>query len=93
MIYTDLVANFRVGGFTIGEADFDITVGGGALVGFYNDLVELSVIAPVGITYKVPEEVLPIDIYLRVGPSIRIFKGYRSDVLGLISYAGVIYRF
>ena len=92
-IYTDVVANFRVGGFTIGEEDFDVTVGGGALVGFYNDEVELSVIVPVGITYKIPDEIFPLDIYFRVGPSIRILKGYRTDVLGIISYAGVMYRF
>jgi hypothetical protein len=92
-IFTDVVANFRVGGFTIGEAAFDVTVGGGVLVGFYNELVELSVIVPVGITYRIPEEILPVDVYFRIGPSIRILKGYRSDVLGIISYAGVMYRF
>lgn len=60
-IFGDVVANFRVGGFAIGEADFDVTVGGGALVGFYNDLVELSLVAPVGVTYRFPDDVFPLD--------------------------------
>ncbi len=92
-IYGDVVANFRVGGFTIGEADFDVTVGGGALVGLYDQKVELSIVAPVGVTYSFPDEVLPIDLYIRVGPAIRIFKGYQSNLIGIYSYIGAMYRF
>ncbi len=89
----DVVANFRVGSFNIEEVNFDVTVGGGALIGFYNDLVELSVVAPVGVTYKFSDDVIPLDVYIRVGPAIRIFKGYQADVLGIYSYIGAMYRF
>lgn len=92
-IYGDVVANFRVGGFNIDQAEFDVTVGGGVLVGFYDQMVELSVVAPVGVTYKFPEEVIPLDLYVRVGPAIRILKGYQANVLGLYSYVGAMYRF
>lgn len=92
-IYGDVIANFRVGGFNIDQAEFDVTVGGGVLVGLYDQKVELSVVAPVGITYKFPEEVIPLDLYIRVGPAIRIFKGYQANVLGLYSYIGAMYRF
>ena len=92
-IYGDAVANFRVGGFNIEEAEFDVTVGGGVLVGLYDDQVELSVVAPVGVTYQFADDVFPLDVYIRVGPAIRIFKGYQDNVLGLYSYVGAMYRF
>ncbi|HKL59404.1 MAG TPA: hypothetical protein VJ863_05855 [Sphaerochaeta sp.] len=92
-IYGDVVANFRVGGFNIEQAAFDVTVGGGVLVGLYDQKVELSVVAPVGVTYRFPEEVIPLDLYIRVGPAIRILKGYQANVLGLYSYIGAMYRF
>lgn len=89
----DVVANFRIGSFNIEEAKFDITVGGGVLVGLYNREVELSIVAPVGITYRFPDEIFPLDLFVRVGPSIRILKGYRTDVVGIYSYVGAMYRF
>ena len=92
-IYGDVVANFLVGGFNIEKAKFDITVGGGLLMGLYNEQFELSVVAPVGITYSLPDDAIPLDLYIRVGPSIRIFKGYQTNVLGLYSYVGAMYRF
>jgi len=92
-IYGDVVANFRVGGFTIDQAAFDVTVGGGVLVGLYDQLVELSVVVPVGITYSFPDDLIPLDLYVRVGPAIRILKGYRTDLLGIYSYVGAMYRF
>jgi len=92
-IYSDVVANFLVGGFNIDDLRFGITVGGGVLTGLYDKQFELSIVAPVGITYKCPDDVMPLDIYIRVGPSIRIFKGYQTNVLGLYSYVGAMYRF
>lgn len=92
-IYGDVIANFRVGGFNIDQAEFDVTVGGGALVGLYNQKVELSVVAPVGVTYKFPDEVIPLDLYFRIGPAIRILKGYQANMLGIYSYVGAMYRF
>lgn len=92
-IYGDVVANYRVGGFNIEEAAFDVTVGGGVLVGLYDQKVELSVVAPVGVTYRFPDDVIPLDLYVRVGPAIRILKGYQANVLGIYSYVGAMYRF
>lgn len=92
-IYGDVVANFRVGGFSIEQAAFDVTVGGGILVGLYDQKVELSVVAPVGITYKFSDDVIPLDLSIRVGPSIRILKGYQTNILGIYSYVGAMYRF
>ncbi|MBI9094605.1 MAG: hypothetical protein JEY71_06965 [Sphaerochaeta sp.] len=92
-IYGDVVANYKVTEFNIDKAKFDVTVGGGALIGFYNSDVELSVVAPAGITYRFDEDVIPLDVYLRVGPAIRIIKGYQTDLIGIYSYIGAMYRF
>lgn len=92
-LYGDIFANFLIGGFNIEKEKFDITVGGGLLMGIYNEQFELSVVAPVGITYSFLDDAIPLDLYIRVGPSIRIFKGYQVNVLSLYSYVGAMYRF
>ncbi len=92
-VVADATANYKITEFAIGKADFDVTVGGGVLLGFYNSKVELALIVPVGITYKIADDIIPLDVYLRIGPTIRILKGYQSSVLGIYSYIGAIYRF
>lgn len=92
-LYGDVTANFKVWEFAISDVPFDLTVGGGALVGLYNNEVELSLVAPVGITYSLADDVFPVDIYFRLGPAFRILKGYQTNFLGVYSYVGAMYRF
>lgn len=89
----DVEANYKVWKFNIQEESFDLTVGGGLMSGFYNDLVELSLYVPVGLYYSFADDVIPLDLYLHVGPIFRLVKGYQSDTIGFYAYLGAVYRF
>ncbi len=92
-LYADVEANYRVYTFNIQEEEFDLTVGGGALFGLYNSEMELSVYVPVGVYYSFADNVIPLDLYFHAGPTIRLIKGYQTELIGFYSYIGALYRF
>jgi len=92
-MYGDIEANNKVWKFDIQEESFDLSVGGGLLFGLYDNQLEVSLYVPVGVYYSFAEDVIPLDLYFHAGPTIRVVKGYQTDLIGFYSYVGALYRF
>lgn len=89
----DAAANYKVAEFNIEEAQFDVTVGGGAYVGIPLESSKdlgLAVIVPVGIVYSMNNADFPLDFYLRIAPGIRILPDVGFHIGG---YLGALWRF
>jgi len=89
----DAAANYKVTEFYIENAQFDVTVGGGAALSIpFEDDKELGLaaIVPVGIVYNLDSMDFPLDFYLRVAPGIRILPEVEAYLGG---YIGALWRF
>jgi hypothetical protein len=91
----DAAANFAVYDFVIEKAKFDVTVGGGLALAlpFDGSNLSLEVIIPVGLFYSMNNDDFPLDFYLRVGPTVRIIKGDKSNLFGGYGVLGALWRF
>jgi|GEM_PF-451062 len=91
----DVAANYKIGEFNIDRADFDVTMGLGANVGIPLDNdhgVNFSVLVPFGIVYHFTE--VPIDMYVRLAPGVRIFNEGEIDIsVGFSGFIGALWRF
>ncbi|MFA6784452.1 MAG: hypothetical protein WC136_10390 [Sphaerochaeta sp.] len=89
----DVAANYKVYEFSIEKADFDVTVGVGPYVGIPIDAeskVALSVLAPVGLVYSINDNDIPLDLYLRIAPGLKILP---EIGFGFSGYLGALWRF
>jgi hypothetical protein len=91
----DVAANYKIGEFNIDRAYFDVTMGFGAYVGIpLNDghRVNLAALVPFGIVYHFRE--VPLDMYIRIAPGLRIINEGEVDLgLGFSGFIGVLWRF
>jgi hypothetical protein len=91
----DMAANYKINEFYIDRADFDVTMGIGVNVGIPlddNHGVNFSVLVPFGIVYHFTE--VPIDMYVRIAPGIRIINEGNVDVnVGFSGFIGALWRF
>jgi len=88
----DAAANYKVSEFYIENAQFDVTVGGGAAirVPFDGSKTGLAAIVPVGIVYNLDNMDFPLDFYLRVAPGLAILPDVDFYFGG---YIGALWRF
>ncbi len=88
----DAAANFAVYDFVIEKAKFDVTVGGGLALAlpFDGSNLSLEAIIPVGLFYSMNNDDFPLDFYLRVGPTVRIIKGDKSILLGVMVFSELL---
>ncbi|MEA5027541.1 MAG: hypothetical protein VB056_01570 [Sphaerochaeta associata] len=91
----DAAANFAVYEFNIEKAKFDVTVGAGLALAlpFDGSGVSLEAIFPVGLFYSMDNNDFPLDFYLRVGPTVRIIKGTKANLIGGYGVLGALWRF
>lgn len=89
----DAAANYKVYDFEINNEPFDVTVGGGLAVAIPLGSGEfrMEIIVPVGLNYSLKNDDLPLDFYLRVGPSIRVVKG-SAGLIGGYGVIGALWR-
>lgn len=91
----DIAANYKINEFYIDRADFDVTMGLGANVGIPLDDshgVNFSVLVPFGIVYHFTE--VPMDMYVRIAPGVRIINEGNVDVnVGFSGFIGALWRF
>ncbi len=91
----DMAANYKINEFYIDRADFDVTMGIGANVGIPLDDghgVNFSVLVPFGIVYHFTE--VPIDMYIRIAPGVRILHEGNVDInVGFSGFIGALWRF
>ncbi|MDD3059036.1 MAG: hypothetical protein EOM32_08555 [Spirochaetia bacterium] len=89
----EVAANFKVAEFKIENADFDITVAGGAYFGIplaSDSKFGFAAIAPIGLVYSFSNSDAPIDLYLRVTPGLWIVPAFDVYYDG---YVGAMWRF
>jgi hypothetical protein len=55
--------------------------------------LSLEAIIPVGLFYSMNNDDFPLDFYLRVGPTVRIIKGDKSNLFGGYGVLGALWRF
>ncbi|NCC11268.1 MAG: hypothetical protein EOM31_12405, partial [Bacteroidia bacterium] len=91
----DVAANYAVYDFNIEKAKFDVTVGVGLAMSlpFADGNISLGVIIPFGLFYSMDNNDFPLDFYLRVGPSIRLIKGDKANLIGGYGVLGALWRF
>ena len=91
----DVAANYAVYDFNIEKAKFDVTVGVGLAMSlpFVDGNISLGVIIPFGLFYSMDNNDFPLDFYLRVGPSIRLIKGDKANLIGGYGVLGALLRF
>jgi hypothetical protein len=93
----DAAVNVKVYQFSIEDADFDVTVGAGGYVGIplQSGLgFDVSALVPVGIVYSFDEDIIPIDVYLRLAPGLQIVKDNVIDLdFDFMGYVGGLWRF
>jgi opacity protein-like surface antigen len=93
----DGALNFMLTKFEIEEQMFYVTIGAGAFVGIpladgYG--VDLSALVPVGLVYSFDEDVVPIDLYVRIAPGLSILSDGEFDLgFGFSGYFGALWRF
>ncbi|MBI9094606.1 MAG: hypothetical protein JEY71_06970 [Sphaerochaeta sp.] len=91
----DMAANYKFNEFRIDRADFDMTMGIGANVGLPLDDshgVFFSVLVPFGIVYHF--ESVPMDMYVRIAPGLRILNEGNVDInVGFSGFIGALWRF
>lgn len=86
----DAWADYRVADFDIGDEHFWVTAGAGANVGLAGNTFLLSAIAPVGVVYPLNNKDIPLDIYFRFHPGVKILPdlGFYWD-----AYFGAMWHF
>ncbi len=91
----DAAANFAFYEFEIEKAKFDVTAGAGLALSipFDGSGVSLEAIIPVGLFYSMNNDDFPLDFYLRVGPTVRIIKGTKANLIGGYGVLGALWRF
>lgn len=91
----DAAANYKVYDFEINNEPFDVTVGGGLALAIPlgNGAFRMEVIVPVGLNYSLKNNDLPLDFYLRVGPSIRVIRDSSVSLIGGYGVIGALWRF
>ncbi|HKM07162.1 MAG TPA: hypothetical protein VJ869_09240 [Sphaerochaeta sp.] len=91
----DIAANYKINEFWIDSADFDVTMGLGVNVGIPlsdGHGVNFSVLVPFGVVYHF--ESVPIDIYVRIAPGLRILNEGAVDInVGFSGFVGALWRF
>lgn len=91
----DMAANYKINEFWIDNADFDVTMGLGVNVGIPvsdGHGVNFSVLVPFGIVYHF--ESVPIDMYVRIAPGLRILhEGAVAINVGFSGFIGALWRF
>lgn len=93
----DAAMNFKLTEFAIEEQMFYVTIGAGAFVGIpiqEGYKVDLSALVPIGLVYSFDEDVVPLDLYVRVAPGLQIIKDGEFDLdFDFRSYIGALWRF
>lgn len=91
----DVAANFAFYEFEIEKVKFDVTVGVGVALSLPFDTahVSLEIIIPFGLFYSMNNKDFPLDFYLRVGPTVRIIKGDKANLIGGYGVLGALWRF
>ncbi len=91
----DMAANYKISEFWIDRADFDVTMGLGVNVGIplkEGENINFAVLVPFGIMYHFTE--VPIDMYIRLAPGVRIIKGGNVDIgFDMSAFIGALWRF
>ncbi|MGH0054549.1 MAG: hypothetical protein ACQ5SW_14280 [Sphaerochaetaceae bacterium] len=89
----DAAANYKIAEFSIENAQFDVTLGGGAAMSIPFESGKkfgLAAIVPVGIVYSLEDKDFPLDFYLRLAPGVSILPDVGFHMGG---YLGALWRF